>query len=135
KVYYESTARLKSGDTSLPPSGRRGQSWQQSDNFILTMALKEHFGNPRCPPKIPIYLERGMGTKEVWISATSAHLHPVVLGAYWCQQLFDQEQSMVTIPEPSPEIDLPSLAPPCSRISSLPQCLFGRLGKLRRIPR
>src|SRR5690606_7436122 len=99
------------------------------------MTLKQHLRNPCRASEISINLKRRMGTEEVRISAASAHLHPVVLGVYWCQQLFDQEQSMVTIPEPSPKIDLPSLAPSRSRISSLPQGLFCRLGQLRSIPR
>ena len=97
------------------------------------MALQEHFGNTGSHSEITVDLEWRMGIEEVGISPSILILWiPLVFfSRQQGQHIADNLEGMVAIQHTGPEVCLPSQAPSCGLVSTLPQRIGCRMEKLR----
>ena len=101
------------------------------------MTLHQHLGDTGCTAEVTIYLERWMRIEEIAIGSTFLLVQSVgeevVIGQG--QLVMNQLISVITIQKTSPETNLPSHRPTCTRVATMYERSTGCIEEFRSLLR
>ena len=97
------------------------------------MTLHQHFCDTGCTAEVAIYLERWMRIEEIAIGSTFLLVQSVgeEVVIRQGQLVVNQLVGMITIQKASPETNLPSHRPTCTRVATMYQRSTGSIEEFR----
>lgn len=128
-IQCQAMRRTESRDRAILPAGSAGKGRQEVD--LLIPSLKEQLSDSGADTEVAVDLERGMRVKEVGVGTAAQKMHLTVCRS-GTQLLLDQGQSMISVMQTGPHVDLPSQAPTGAVIAADLQRTLAGLRQFRR---